>query len=70
MEEHIKTVENKLSKNIVLLYKVKQLLENKLLKSRYFSYTNCYLNYANITWASTNPTKLKNYITYKNKQSK
>ena len=46
-KEHIKTVENKLSKNIGLLCKVKQLLDNekfislnekfKSLKSLYFS---------------------------------
>ena len=58
-KEHIKTVENKLSKNIGLLYKAKQLLDNESLKSIYFSYIHSYLNYANIPWASTNPTKLK-----------
>ena len=58
-KEHIKTVENKLSKNIGLLYKAKQLLDNESLKSIYFSYIHSYLNYANISWASTNPTKLK-----------
>ena len=58
-KEHIKTVENKLSKNIGLLCKSKQLLDNESLKSIYFSYIHSYLNYGNIAWASTNPTKLK-----------
>ena len=58
-KEHIKTVENKLSKNIGLLCKSKQLLDNESLKSIYFSYIHSYLNYANIAWASTDPTKLK-----------
>ena len=58
-KEHIKTVENKLSKNIGLLCKAKQLLDNESLKSIYFSYIHSYLNYANIAWASCNPAKLK-----------
>ena len=56
-KEHIKTVENKLSKNIGLLCKAKQKPDNESLKGIYFSYIHSYLNYANI--ASTNPTKLK-----------
>ena len=67
-KEHIKTVENKLSKNIGLLCKSKQLLDNESLKSIYFSYIHSYLNYANIAWASTNPTKLKK-IHYWQKQA-
>ena len=67
-KEHIKTVENKLSKKIDLLCKSRQLLDNESLKSIYFSYIHTYLNYANIVWASTSPTKLKKYIIYKNKQ--
>ena len=66
-KEHIKAVENKLSKNIGLLCKAKQLLDNESLKSIYFSYIHSYLNYANIAWASTNPTKLKK-IHYLQKQ--
>ena len=58
-KEHIKTVENKLSKNTGLLCKTKQLLDNESLKSINFSYIHSYLNYTNISWA---------YIIYKNKQ--
>ena len=32
------------------------ILDNESLKSIYFSYIHSYLNYANIAWASTNPT--------------
>ena len=67
-KEQIKTIENKLSNNICLLYKAKQLLDNESLKCIHFSYIHSYLNYANITWASSNLTKLKKYIVYKNKQ--
>ena len=56
--EHIKTAENKLSKNIGLLCKAKQLF-NESIKSTYFSYIHSYLNYANITWARINPSKLR-----------
>ena len=58
-EEHIRTAETKLAKNIGLLYRAKPLLKEKSLKSIYFAYTHSYLNYANITWASTYRTKLK-----------
>ena len=37
-KEHIKTVQNKLSKNIGLLCKAKQLPDNESLKSMYFSH--------------------------------
>ena len=47
-EEHIRTVETKLAKNIGLLYSAKPLLEEKSLRSIYFAYTHSYLNYANI----------------------
>ena len=58
-EEHIRTVETKLAKNIGLLYRTKPLLEEKSPRSIYFAYIHSYLNYANIAWASTYRTKLK-----------
>ena len=57
-KDHIKTVENKISKNIGLLYRAKQFLDTNSIKSLYFSYIHSYLNYANIAWASTQKTKL------------
>ena len=56
-KEHIKTVENKFSKNIGLLCKAKQLLDSESLKTIQFSNIHSYLNFANIAWASTNPTE-------------
>ena len=67
-KEHNITVENQLSNNISLLCKAKKFLHNESLKSIYFSYIHSYLNFANIAQASTNPTKLKKYIVYKNKE--
>ena len=58
-KQHIEKVENILSKNIGLLCKARQLLDNKPLKNIYFSYIHSYLNYTNTALASTNPTKPK-----------
>ena len=58
-KDHIRTVENKIAKNIGTSYRAKQLLNSSSLKSIYFSYTHTYLTYANIAWASTEKTKLK-----------
>ena len=58
-KDHIRTAENKIAKNIGILYRAKQLLNTSSLKSIYFSYILTYLNYANIAWASTQKTTLK-----------
>ena len=58
-KDHIRTVKNKIAKNIRLLYQVKQLLRTSSLRSIYFSYIHTYLNYANIARASTQKSKLK-----------
>ena len=57
-KDHIRAAENKIAKNIGILYRAKQLLNTSSLKSIYFSYILTYLNYANIAWASTQKTKL------------
>ena len=57
--DHIKTVESKLAKNIGLLNRASYFLNEHSLKTIYFSYIHSYLSYANITWASTYATKLK-----------
>ena len=58
-KDHMRTVENKIAKNLALIYRAKQLLNTSSLKSIYFSYIYTYLNYTNIAWASTQKTKLK-----------
>ena len=58
-KDHINGVENNTAKNIGLLHHPKPLLNEVPLKTIYFLYSNTYLNYANISWASTNVTKLK-----------
>ena len=57
-KEHIKLIENKIAKNIGILYKAKFLLNQTCLRNIYYSFIHCYLNYANIAWCSTNRSKL------------
>ena len=45
--DHVRTVENKIAKNIGLLYRVSQFLNEDSLKTVYFLYICSYLNYAN-----------------------
>ena len=58
--EHIRIVENKISKNIGLLCKAKYLLDLHSLKSIYYTFIHSYINYANIVWGSTFHSKIKN----------
>lgn len=56
---HIEIIENKISKNLGILYKAKPYLNITCLKTLYFSFINSYLNYCNISWGSNNSSKLK-----------
>ena len=56
--DHIKTVENKLAKNIGLLNRASFFLNEHSLKTIYFSDIHSYSNYANFAWAITYVTKL------------
>ena len=55
---HIELVENKISKNIGIVYRALLYLDKESLKSIYFSFINSYISYCNIAWASTSETKL------------
>ena len=57
--DHINILENKLSKNLGLLYKSKHFLNANGMKSLYYSFFHSYLNYGNIAWCSTSVTKIK-----------
>ena len=46
--DHINILENKLSKNLGLLYKSKHFLNVSGIKSLYYSFFHSYLNYGNI----------------------
>ena len=58
-KEHITVIENKVSKNIGVLYRARRVLDSTALKNLYFSFIHSYLNYGHIVWASTSRTKLK-----------
>ena len=57
--DHIHILENKLSKNIGLLYREKPYLDKKTMTTLYFSFYHSYLNYGNIAWVSTTKSKLR-----------
>ena len=61
-KEHKKYTENKISKNIGLLFRAKRFLGKHFLLTLYYSYIHTYLNYANLSWASTNRTNLKKLL--------
>ena len=58
-KKHIKYTENKITKNLGLLYKAKPFIERNALQVLYYSYIQTCINYANITWGSTCRTNLK-----------
>ena len=61
-KNHNEVVENKISKNIGILYRASHLLDFKNLLKIYFSFIHIYINYANIAWASTFKTKLQGIL--------
>ena len=58
-KHHINIVSTNACKSIGILYRTRCILSKFLRKQLYFSFINCYLNYANIAWASTNKSKLQ-----------
>ena len=63
-KEHVRQVEDKIAKNIELLYRAKYLINESSLKCIYFVYIHSYLNYASVAWASTFGTKLEASLKY------
>ena len=62
MKGHIKYTENRVAKDIGLLYRAKLFLDKNLLLTLYYSYIHTYLNYANLSRGSTNRTNLKKLL--------
>ena len=58
-KKHITYIENKIAKNIGLLYKAKLYLSKSALLTLYYAYIHSYISYANVAWGSTNITYLK-----------
>ena len=65
-KEHINYVENKIAKNIDLLYKAKPYIDKHSLLSLYHSYIHSYISYGNIALGSTTRTNLKKYTVNRN----
>ena len=61
-KDHIKCIENKVTKTLVLLYRAKSFLDKNSLLTLCYSYIHTYLNYANLSWGSTNRTNLKKLL--------
>ena len=61
-KNHIEVVENKISKNIGVLYRASHLFDFKNLPKICFSFIQVYISYANIVWASTFKTKLQGIL--------
>ena len=57
-KEHIKYTENKIAKNLGLIFKARPFLNRNALLAFYYSYMQTYINYANIAWGSTFRTNL------------
>ena len=49
-------MQNKISKNLGIMFKAKTLLDLRLILDLYYSFIHNYLNYENIAWVSTNTT--------------
>ena len=67
-KNHISLIENKISKNVGVLYKASKLLNASCLKNIYFALIHSYINYANLIWGSSFKTGLNN-ILLKQKQA-
>ena len=58
-KHHIKIVSTKVCTSIGILYRTRCVPSKFLRKQLYFSFINCYLNYTNIAWPSTNKSNLQ-----------
>ena len=58
-KDQIRYLENKIAKDIGLLFGSKPYLTKKCLVSLYYSYVHTYKSYANIAWGSTYISNLK-----------
>ena len=56
---HTKYIENKISKDIGILFKARPFLNKKSLLSLYYSYIHSYINYGSVSWGSTCRANLK-----------
>lgn len=55
---HISTISSKIARNTGILSKLRNILDKKTTLMLYYSLIYPYINYCNVIWASTHPTKL------------
>ena len=58
-KEHIKYIENKIAKNIGIIFRSKPYFNQKCLLSLYYSYIHSYISYPNVAWGNTYLSNLK-----------
>ena len=59
MNIYLNTIENKVSKNIGILYKAKEIINTKGLRNLYYLFIHTFLNYGNLLQGSKHNTNLK-----------
>ena len=69
-KDHINVIENKFYNGLGLLYKTKQFLNAKTMKSLYFSFIHSYLTYGNIVWCSTSMKNTKTLFSKQKQEEK
>ena len=57
-KDHINTISTKISKSTDILYRARSIIQRKHLNQLYLSFVHSYLSYANLSWGSTQKTKL------------
>ena len=58
-KRHVNIVSTKVRQSIEIPYRTRYIMNKFSWKQLYFSFINCYLNYANKAWASTSQSKLQ-----------
>ena len=69
-KNQINLIENKISKGLGILHRVKFLLNQKSRKKVYFSFLHSYINYGNIAWVNMYKTKLRKIFTDQKKATR
>ena len=57
--KHLNTIENSVSKSMGILFKAKEIINTKGLRSLYYSFIPIFLNYGSLSWGNTHKASLK-----------
>ena len=58
MKNHINDIAIKLNRANAMLFKVREFVNTRILKSIYYAIFDCHLNYANTVWGQNRNSKL------------